>query len=1156
MSFLIGSNIAGTPGRRTDTFSNGASFYKYEPFSFVFSGGSNFSVSGSLVAFCTSTSSNMTFAAGNGTQSIGSSLGDTLTVTSTAATATYTLFLKAGRFVTSATSLVLYRNPRTPFTQQFLSTPSLTSAFVTPTLPLGLLFTGAGTTWTLSGSPTTVTPTSNYVVSGSNATQNVFTTLSIQILDEQFTMASTAPNSIPLTISPPTAITPITLSNDTYPSTISTVTYNLQTLPVGLNYYSPTLSTQVSGQYVVAVGTPVYIAGTPILSSAIVSNTSNVSVKVTTTGIGASTLIASSTLNFAYTPTVIWTAPALSSSNVGLYLNVAMTPVQCYANTAFTSSSSTMTYAATNLPPGLTITSNGLLSGTPTSLGTTGTTLTATDQLGISGSNVYTLVVNPVTIQITPSVTDQQSYIVGKPITPVTFSATCAAYSGSSWVKSATLNISNGFILSSNGTTFTVSGTPTLSTVTPVGNTGTMTFKVTSVDGTTASSSVAYTVSADTITFYTTSVTPFVFTQNTPISPAQFFTTTNSGTTYSLFTPLSYSSLPKGLYITSSGSLQGTPLTTGTGYISMNMTNGYTTATPSAGQFPYTVLPAPIFITNSASNVSIVGSSVNIPLTIAPAITSVSTKSYLAGLTITSTPPFVLSGTISPIIALPSSTRFALACSTAVAGTTTTTSTTQLELLTSNIPTVTRYITETTGSGYILCVSTNSYVYTPVMTMTSSSTRFDMINSVFVDGSGTIYGTAMVPDSSASFAQLAYVGSNLYAADISGRSSGFIRIFNVTKGISYTNITYPGGTSFTTFVMRAASATLLIGGSGGVYAYTPNSSVGGGTGASTDCALTNVCAISTNSSPSIALGTGGIQYSTNGLTWSNAVNGFGVSGSNIAYANNAWVANGSNVSGPAILWSSDGINWNPALSFATGTIMGPVSFDGTYWTVFVNNTTIWQHDILTTTMSDSTTWFSNTATFPSTPTGLYAVPAATITTNGTSTYSLNIGVTSVGPSFSSPTITNYSLYQYVPITITFDAGVGALYYIDTGALPPGMTWTNNIPTGVSNYYTATITGFSVKLGTFSIDVFANSSIGTSKLTIKIMVSRMFPKTFHPTISDYTAFTREKVVADSATSSVNYHTTPYSVGTFLLDPPPAITTAPTPCCDTTTVKNIK
>lgn len=1137
-----------------NTFSDGASFYKYEPFSFLFTGGTNFSVSGSLVAFCTTTTSNMTFAAPSGTQSIGSSLGDTLTVTSSTTTATYTLFLKAGRFVTPTTSLVLYRNPLAPVNQTFTSTPSLTSAVVTPTLPAGLSFTGSVRNWTLSGYPTTVTPTSNYVFSGSNATSNVFTALSIQVLDEQFTVVPTQ-RSTSLTINPATPISTITLSNDTYPSTVSSVTYNLQPLPAGLNYYSSIDNTQVSGQYVTPVTKGVYITGTPILSSAVVANTPNVSVTVTTTGIGASTLIASSILNFTYTPTVIWTAPALSSSNVGLYLNVPMTPVQCYANTAFTSSPSIMTYTAANLPPGLTITSSGLLSGTPTSLGTTNATLTATGG-GISGSNVYTLLVNPVTIQITPSVTTQQSYIVGKPITPVTFSVTCPAYSGSSWVKSATLSLSNGFILSSNGTTFTVSGTPTLSTVTPLGITGTMTFNVTSVEGTTASSSLPYTVSSDTITFYTTSVTPFVFTQNVAISPAQFFTTTNSGTTYSLFTPLSYSSLPKGLYITSSGSLQGTPLISGSGYISMNMTNGYTTATPSTGQFPYTVLPAPIFITNSARSVSIVGSSVSIPLTITPAITSVSTKSYLAGLTITSTPPFVLSGTISPIIALPSSTRFTLACSTAVAGTTTTTSTTQLELLTSNIPTVTRYITETTGSGYILCVSTNSYVYTPMRTMTSSFMRFDMINSVFVDGSGTIYGTAMVPDNSAQFAQLAYIGSNLYAADISGRSSGFIRIFNVTNTVFHSNVTYPGGTSFTTFVMRAASATLLIGGSGGIYAYTPNS-IGSGTGVSATCALTNVCAISTDSSPCIALGTGGIQYSTDtGVTWSNAVNGFDISGSNIAYANNAWVATGSNVSGPAILWSSNGINWNPALSFTAGTTMGPVSFDGTYWTVFVNNTTIWQHDILTGMMSDSTTWFSNTATFPSTPTGLYAIPAPTITTNGTSTYSLNIGVTSVGPSFSSPTITNYSLYQYVPNTITFDAGVGALYYVDTGALPPGMTWTNNIPTGVSNYYTATITGFSVKLGTFSIDVFANSSVGTTKLTITIMVSRMFPKTSHPTISDYTAFTREKVVADSATSSVNYHTTPYSVGTFLLDPPPAITTAPEPCCDTATVKNIK
>ncbi len=55
----------------------------------------------------------------------------------------------------------------------------------------------------------------------------------------------------------------------------------------------------------------------------------------------------------------------------------------------------TLTYSATGLPPGLTITSGGLISGTPTTAGTYTVTVTATDSTGASGSTTFTWTINP-----------------------------------------------------------------------------------------------------------------------------------------------------------------------------------------------------------------------------------------------------------------------------------------------------------------------------------------------------------------------------------------------------------------------------------------------------------------------------------------------------------------------------------------------------------------------------------------------------------------------------------------------------------------------------------------------------------------------------------------------------------------------------------------
>ncbi|HEX3960543.1 MAG TPA: fibronectin type III-like domain-contianing protein, partial [Trebonia sp.] len=70
------------------------------------------------------------------------------------------------------------------------------------------------------------------------------------------------------------------------------------------------------------------------------------------------------------------------SSPKGTAMSFAMQAVDSNA-------SQTLTYTATGLPPGITIASNGTISGTGTSLGTYTVTVTATDTKGVSGSATF-----------------------------------------------------------------------------------------------------------------------------------------------------------------------------------------------------------------------------------------------------------------------------------------------------------------------------------------------------------------------------------------------------------------------------------------------------------------------------------------------------------------------------------------------------------------------------------------------------------------------------------------------------------------------------------------------------------------------------------------------------------------------------------------------
>ena len=143
-------------------------------------------------------------------------------------------------------------------------------------------------------------------------------------------------------------------------------------------------------------------------------------------------------------------------------------------------SGQTLTYSATGLPPGLSISSSGLISGTPTTAGTYSVTVTATDTTGASGSAAFTITVSPAANTVTVTNPGSQAMTVGAAAS-LQITATDSA-SGQTLTYSAT-GLPPGLSISSSGL---ISGTPTTA--------GTYSVTVTATDTTGASGSAAFTI--------------------------------------------------------------------------------------------------------------------------------------------------------------------------------------------------------------------------------------------------------------------------------------------------------------------------------------------------------------------------------------------------------------------------------------------------------------------------------------------------------------------------------------------------------------------------------------------------------------------------------------------------------------------------------------
>ncbi len=196
-----------------------------------------------------------------------------------------------------------------------------------------------------------------------------------------------------------------------------------------------------------------------------------------------------------------------------------------------------------SLPPGLTLSTAGVISGTPTSAGSFSFTVQAINSRGCKGTRDYTLVISCPTITVNPETlpagTIGAAYSQTLTTTGGTGPFTFSVSSGS---------LPPGLTLSSAGV---ISGTPT--------TTGTFSFTVQALDsrGCTGTRAFALVISCPTIT-----INPATLPNGT-VGTAFSQTLTATGGTGPFTFSVSSGTLPPGLTLSSAGVISGTPTAAG-----------------------------------------------------------------------------------------------------------------------------------------------------------------------------------------------------------------------------------------------------------------------------------------------------------------------------------------------------------------------------------------------------------------------------------------------------------------------------------------------------------------------------------------------------------------------------------------------------------------
>lgn len=401
-----------------------------------------------------------------------------------------------------------------PFSFTVTASGSPTSYTASP-LPAGLSIVAA--TGVISGTPTAVGTTSVLLgATNANGTGNATLTITVAaagsapiITNSPLTAGGTVGSAFSFAI---------TASN-------SPTTYTATPLPAGLSIAAGTG---------VITGTPTTIGTTSVLLGA-----------TNATGTGHATL----TITVAaagVTPTIT-NSPLTAAGTVGTPFSFTVT-----------AAGSATSYSATPLPAGLSIVNaTGVITGTPTTVGTTFVLLSATNSTG-TGSATLTITVSAA--GVSPSITNNPLTAAGTVGTPFSF------------------------VVTASGLPTSYSASPLPPGLAIVGATGVITGVPTTAGTTIVQIGVANSTGSDTAALVVTVANPAVvpIITNIALTPAGTVGVPFSFTIVASGTPTSYgaSGLPAGLTLNSStGVITGLPTTAGTSTVTLTATNTAGTST-------------------------------------------------------------------------------------------------------------------------------------------------------------------------------------------------------------------------------------------------------------------------------------------------------------------------------------------------------------------------------------------------------------------------------------------------------------------------------------------------------------------------------------------------------------------------------------------------
>jgi len=317
---------------------------------------------------------------------------------------------------------------------------------------------------------------------------------------------------------------------------VSLTTTGLATWTAGLADYSQAINATGGTGPLIFSATGSLPPGLTLSSAGLISGTPTTAGSYSFLVIATDTVGASGSRSYTVVlnPAVVITTTTLTSWTAAL---------AGYSQTiTATGGTGALTYSATGpLPPGLVLSSTGLLAGTPMVAGNYGFAVTAADSLSATGSHNYTLVINPAVSFATTTLADWTAGLAG-------YNQTISATGGTGpLVYSATGSLPTGLTLGSGGA---VSGTPT--------TVGTYTFSVTAADAVGATNSQSYTVRINpTVSLTTTGLTTWT------AGLAGYSQTIGATGGTGALTFRATGSLPPGLTLSSTGVLAGTPTSAG-----------------------------------------------------------------------------------------------------------------------------------------------------------------------------------------------------------------------------------------------------------------------------------------------------------------------------------------------------------------------------------------------------------------------------------------------------------------------------------------------------------------------------------------------------------------------------------------------------------------